>query len=89
MSLSHLIKFELCSYFPDLLESSCLPLQTNKFVLADTLWKVTSNEFPEPTGIVYYVLAGGALLHRIPWPHSATYDSICQLHIDYLNKIYD
>ena len=84
----HLIKFELCSYPPALFESSCFPIQTNKSVLEDGLWKVTSNVFPELTDIVHYILDGGALLHHIPWPHSAMYGGICQLHIDYLTKKY-
>ena len=44
--------------------------------------------FPEPTDIVHYVLDSGTLWHHIPWPHSAMYDSICQLHIDYFTKKY-
>ena len=39
-----LLRYELCSYPPVLFESSCLPLQPKKSVLADTLWKAMPEE---------------------------------------------
>ncbi len=86
--LPHLFTFELCSYPPALFESSRLPLPANKSVLADALWKLAGNECPQPTDNVKFVLDGGALLHRIPWPRGATYEHICQLYIDYVAKKY-
>ncbi len=86
--LPYLFKFELCSYSPALFESSHLPLQANKSVLADALWKMTSNQFTEPTGTMQFVLDGGALLHRILWPRGVTYGRICQLYTDYVAKKY-
>ncbi len=84
----YLFKFELCSYPPALLESSHLHFQANKFVLADALLKVISNQFTKPTETVQFVLDGGALLDHIPWPHGITYDRICQLDTDYVAKKY-
>ncbi|PIK60573.1 hypothetical protein BSL78_02509 [Apostichopus japonicus] len=63
-----LFQYELCNYPPALFESSCLPLQPKKAVLADTLWRAMPNEQRKPSGDCQYVLDGGALLHRMPWP---------------------
>lgn len=77
---SKLLRYELCSHPPALFDSSFLPLKTNKAVLADVLWKSLSEEQREPIGDqVQYVLDGGALLYRIPWPRDSTYDSVCQI----------
>ena len=55
--------------FPSaLFESSSLPLQPNKPVLANALWKSINESQQEPSEDVQYVLDGGALLHRLPWP---------------------
>ena len=55
--------------FPSaLFESSSLPLQPNKPVLANALWKSSNESQQEPSEDVQYVLDGGALLHRLPWP---------------------
>jgi len=41
----------------------------------------------EPSGEVQFVLDGGALLHRIPWPHSPiTYNALCSLYTQYVVK---
>lgn len=87
--LSTLFKFELCSHPPALFDSSSLPLQANKAVLADVLWKSIDEEQREPSGDqVQYVLDGGALLHRIPWPRGSTYDSVCQIYVRYVTQKY-
>ena len=38
-----------------------------------------------PTG-VFYVVDGGAMLQRLPWPKSATYIDICKLYIHYVHN---
>ncbi len=86
-----LLSFHISSslnYVDTLFDSSQLRFQANKYVLADALLKVTSNQITEPTGNVQFVLDGGALLHHIIWPHGVTYDRIYQLNIDYVAKIY-
>ncbi|XP_076040893.1 uncharacterized protein LOC143025304 [Oratosquilla oratoria] len=86
--LSTLFKFKLCSHPPALFDSSSLPLQANKAVLADVLWK-SIDEQREPSGDqVQCVLDGGALLHRIPWPRGSTYDSVCQIYVRYVTQKY-
>ena len=64
--VTSLFQCELCTYPAALFES--LPLQPNKAVLADYLWKSIKEEQWNPSGDVHYVLDGGALLHPVPWP---------------------
>ena len=49
-----IFRYELCSFPPALFESSCLPLQPNKAVLADVLWKEVKDEPHIPSGNVQY-----------------------------------
>ena len=72
--VTSLFQYELCIYPAALFESSSLPLQPNKAVLADYLWKSMKEEQRNPSGDVQYVLDGGALLHRVPWPRGSTYE---------------
>lgn len=74
-----MFKYELCSY-PS--------AQANKPALADELWKVGSFEEMEAIVDVHYVINGGALLQRIPWGHTATFDDICDSYIKYVAKRY-
>ena len=87
-NLPSLFKYELCTHPPALFESSSLPLQANKAVLADVLWKSMTVEQREPSGNVQYVLDGGALLHRLPWTRGSTYDSVCQMYVRYVTQKY-
>ena len=66
--LSSLFKYELYCFPSALFESSSLPLQPNKPVLANALWKSIHESQQEPSEDVQYVLDGGALLYRLPWP---------------------
>ena len=67
-----LFAYELCSPPPALFESSGLPLQANKAALADTIWKSLKSDQTLPGENVQYILDGGALLHRFPWPRGST-----------------
>ena len=64
--VTSLFPYELCTYPADLFESSSLPLQPNKAVLAYYLWKLMEEEPRNPSGDVQYVIDGGALLNRVP-----------------------
>jgi len=88
--VASLFQYELCSYPPALFEASSLPLEPTKSVLADVLWKEVQGEQPKPGGAVQYVLDGGALLHRIPWPRArrATFENISQLYVNYVTQKY-
>ena len=41
-----------------------------------------------PRGDVQYVLGGGALLHRVPWPRGSTYESVSHLYVRYVTQKY-
>ena len=60
-------------YLPWYSIKSILPFATtNKEVLVDNLWKSMKEEQGKPSGYVEYVLDGGTLLHRVPWPRGST-----------------
>ena len=42
----------------------------------------------EPSANVQYVLDGGALLHRIPWPRGSTFDSVFEMYVAYVTQMY-
>ena len=69
-------------------ESSSLPLQPNKAVLADYLWLSMKEEQRNTSGDVQYVLDGGALVYRVPWPRGSTYESVSHLYVRYATQKY-
>ena len=79
-----LFAYELCSPPPALFKSSGLPLQANKAVLADTIWKALKSEQKQPSDNVQYILDGGALLHHLPWPRGSIFDSLCDQYVRYV-----
>ena len=86
--VTSLFQYELCTYPAALFESSSLPLQPNKAVLADYLWKSMKEEQRNPSGDVQYALDGGALLHRVPWPRGSIYESVSHLYVMYVTQKY-
>ena len=85
--LSSLFKYELYCFPSALFESSSLPLQPNKPVLANALWKSIHESQQEPSENVQYVLDGGALLHRLPWPLDP-YMMMCQMYVNHVKQRY-
>ena len=86
--VTSLFQYELCTYPAALFESSSLPLQPNKTVLADCIWKSMKEEQRNPSGDVQYALGGGALFHRVPWPRGSTYESVSHLYVRYVTQKY-
>lgn len=41
---------------------------------------------PPHTQEMNYVLDGGSLLYRLPWPRGTTFDSICTMYVNYVKK---
>ena len=60
--------YYLFSYPPSLFDSSLMLLKPQKPALADAIWAKLPSDATGPKGEVQYVLDGGALLHRVPWP---------------------
>ena len=86
--VTSLFQYELCCYPAALFESSSLLFQPNKAVLAECIWKSMKEEQRNPSGDVQYVLDGGALLHRVPWPRGSTYESVSHLYVRYVTQKY-
>jgi hypothetical protein len=82
-------KYEMCSYPPALFDSPGLLKKANKSVLADEIWMETKDCQTElPQQAIHYVIDGGALLHRVAWPHSATFESIICMYVNYVSRKY-
>jgi hypothetical protein len=79
-----LFKHELCGHPPALFDEYCLPLTPNKPALADALWKLIKDEQRKPSGLVHYILDGGALLHRLAWQRGSTYDGLSHMYVSYV-----
>ncbi len=87
--LESAFKYELCSYPSALFESPMLLREPHKPALADAIWQlVAPHASVEMPLDVQYVLDGGALVQRIPWPYGAKYKDICRQYIDYVSKRY-
>ena len=82
-----LFRFELCSYPSALFDDTLMPRAPPKAVLPNAIWTCLLPDIAGPTGEVQHVLDGGALLHRITWPHGfPTYQDICALYCDYVSR---
>ena len=83
MPLTTLMRHSVSALFDDTL----VPRAPQKVVLANAIWTRLPPDIAGPTGEVQHVLDGGALLHRITWPHGLpTYQAICALFCDYLSR---
>ncbi len=81
--------FELCSCPPALFDKSCTMREHQKSVLTEAMWSKFPPDLECPSVEVQYVLDGGALLHRIPWPRGfPKYWELCLLYSDYVSWKY-
>ena len=74
--MPELFRYDLCGYLASLFQNNNILNCANKPVLADSLWSKFGDLHPDPYDEYHYVLDGGALLHRIPWPKGKTYDEM-------------
>ena len=83
-------EYQICSFPASLFDASLLPLKANKPVLADAIWSMTkeSQTANNRGGRAYFVIDGGALLHRVVWPSGLTYNAIYLLYIQYVQRTY-
>lgn len=64
-------------------------LTPQKPALADAIWAKLPSDATGSKGEVQYVLDGGALLHRIPWPQGfPKYREICDMFCQYVTRKY-
>ena len=89
VDIESVFKYVLCSYPPALFDNHLLLRESQKPVLANTIWALmNTSSIPEIQGRVQYVLHGGVFLHRIPWIHGSTYKNVCTLYTDCVRTKY-
>ena len=76
-------EYEMCSFPASLFDA-------NKPVLADAIWSMTkeSQTANDPGRSAFFVIDGGALLHRVVWARGLTYNAICLLYNQYVQRRY-
>ena len=90
----YVFSFELCSFPASLFQSQSLPRLANKAALADHLWTLLTelndqeSVFELNEDHLKFVVDGGALLHKIPWPKNKSYTDLCLLYSHYLKNKY-
>ena len=92
IQLTELFQYELCSYPSSLFDSKLLMRLPDKADLQNGLVKkipacVVSDQ-PLDMLEVMYVVDGGAMLQRIPWPKSTSYFNLCKLYIQFIQRHY-
>ena len=85
---SVIFEYELCSFPSAIFESSVLLRAANKASLGEAIWNLGECGFDGTLGNVKYVIDGGSLLQRVPWPRGASFDTICKIYTDYVTKKY-
>lgn len=83
-----LFKYEMSGYPTSLFQSTGIMLAAQKHTLAETLLSEQENSVPVVEDNVFYVLDGGALIHRLPWQVGQTYEDILHMYVSYVNRKY-
>ncbi|ESP02014.1 hypothetical protein LOTGIDRAFT_157147 [Lottia gigantea] len=89
--LTAIFSYESSSFPSSIFDSSGSMRAALKPPLAEAIWSLgdcSAPNLPESND-VRYVLDGGSLLHRIPWPRSCTFQKICEMYVDFVNRKYD
>ena len=84
-------KYELSTHPSALFEPNGLMREADKPSLTDAIWNTAkATEMPTPSNReeMNYVLDGGALSQQLTWSHNATFDSICNKYVDYVEQKY-
>lgn len=85
---AELFRFELSCRPPSLFDSSGLPRQAQKSILADTIWSLGNCGVDKLPEVVLTVLDGGSLLQRMAWKIGESFASICEMYTTYVTKKY-
>ena len=87
--LSNLLQYELCSFPPSLFDLKLLMSSGDKSELQKGVIKsVPQCAIEEHPPDVVFILDGGTLLQRLPWPKGATYGELCHSYIHYVQRHY-
>ena len=82
-----LFQYEICLYPSSLFDTRLLLQAADKANIQNGLVKRFSmcHIEEEPHGVVF-VLDGGSLFQRVPWPKSTSYTGLCQLYAQFINS---
>ena len=84
-----LFTYELSAYPTALFDNNLLKRMPDKASLQTGLVKkVPSCVVSQCPDDVVYVLDGGALLQRLPWPNQTTYANLASLYVQYVHRHY-
>ena len=86
--LSTLFTYELATHPQALFVMDTLIRAANKPQIANTIWNQYNLVSASTQGDCKYVLDGGALLQRLPWPCGLTYDNLYNLYFKYVCQKY-
>lgn len=86
--IGNIFEYELCTY-PQALFDKCGMRIARKSALADAMWtKHNVCETTHKTGATQFVLDGGSLLQRLPWPSAESYSNIANIYVNYVQRKY-
>lgn len=77
---------ELSSHPPALFEDIGVMRKAIKPALADAIWQHVSPQDPVFPHNTSFVLDGGSLLYRLPWPKKVSYNEIVAMYVQYVLK---
>ena len=86
--LKNLFTYELATHPAALFGMDTLIRAANKPQLTTAIWNQFKLESASIQGDCKYVLDGGALLQRIPWPRGSSYDNIYDFYMKYVTQKY-
>ena len=88
--LDTFFSYELCTYPPSIFESAHLLRDAKKSVFAAEIQKAAKVDcnFTPKENKIKYVLDGGSLLARLPWPRGTTYETLCDMYVNYVTVKY-
>jgi hypothetical protein len=83
--IASIFKFELSTNPSSLFDNSGLPRAAQKSQLADAIWKLgyCGSDQDVEEDRLSYVVDGGSLIQKIPWPKNSTFRIICEHYYHY------
>lgn len=86
--IGNIFKYELCTHPPALFDKFGMRM-SRKSALADAMWtKLNDCETARKTDTTQFVLDGGSLLQRLPWPPTESYSNIANIYVKYVQAKY-
>lgn len=87
VELNTLFQYELSAYPTSLFDQKLLMRVPDKADLQNgIIKKVPQCVVKELPTRSFYVIDGGAMLQRLTWPRSASYEALCQIYVRYIKS---